>query len=77
MIASQEKAQASAGRLPSHSEFDTQYTLNGSWDGSISIGATNVFDKRPPIDRTANPTVDSDLYNTTGRNYYLKVTQNF
>lgn len=77
LIAGQKKANPDAGDLPSNSEYDFQYTYNGSWDGSVSVGVTNLLNEGPPIDETANPKVDSDLYNVLGRKYYLKITQNF
>ena len=77
LIADQKKANPEKGDLPQYAEYDTQYVYSGHWGGTISVGAVNLFNNEPPIDETANPKVDSDLYNVNGRQYYFKVTQSF
>ncbi len=72
-----EKALAEAGDLPRHSEYDTQYNWGYAERGTLSFGITNFTNAKPPIDTTANPTVNTDLYNNLGRNYYTKITQDF
>lgn len=77
LIADQKKANPEKGDLPQYAEYDTQYVYSGHWGGTISVGAVNLFNNEPPLDETANPKVDSDLYNVNGRQYYFKVTQSF
>ncbi len=72
-----EKANPEAGDIPIHTEWDAQYTWNAFYNGSISVGAVNIFDRKPPTDETQTPTVDLAIYNNLGRSAYVKVTQDF
>jgi iron complex outermembrane receptor protein len=72
-----EKANPEAGDIPIHTEWDVQYTFNAFYNGSISVGAVNVFNRRPPKDETQTPTVDLSIYNSLGRSAYVKVAQDF
>ena len=56
---------------------DLQLRWNTPWDGTISGGVKNVFDKDPPISIfVANNSFDP-AYDLPGRFYYLSYSQNF
>ncbi|MFW7380502.1 MAG: TonB-dependent receptor plug domain-containing protein [Oligoflexus sp.] len=62
--------------MPSNTEFDLNYALLLPWNGTVELGAVNVFNEPYPIDPNAN-LVNIDLYNITGRSYYAGYTQRF
>lgn len=52
-----------------------QYNYNTPWDGKLSLGVNNVFDRDPVLD--SNNDFDKDMYPFVGRQFLVKYTQNF
>lgn len=70
-----------ACRTGTYVSHDVQATWATPWDGRLSLGATNVFSKAPPVD-TSNgggyaSNVNQDLYSISGRTVYVRYTQSF
>jgi iron complex outermembrane receptor protein len=65
-------------RTGSTSWHDLQVRWNAPWNGTISVGANNVFNKQPPIMYSA-PGSQYPYYGgfDIGRFYYLRYTQKF
>jgi iron complex outermembrane recepter protein len=78
-IASQDGTAADPqGRdTPSWVTNDVQANWFAPWNGRVTLGATNVFDKEPPIDFGYSRGFNFDLYNGYGRVVYARYTQNF
>lgn len=76
-IAGQKKEDKTAGKIPVYTTYDGQYTYTGSWNGAITLGVKNIFDKNPPEDDTSSEKVSGEIYDVKGRSYYMKVSQNF
>jgi iron complex outermembrane recepter protein len=62
---------------PSWVTNDVQANWFAPWNGRVTLGATNVFDKEPPIDFGFGRGYNFDLYNGYGRLVYARYTQNF
>jgi iron complex outermembrane recepter protein len=62
---------------PSWVTNDVQANWFAPWNGRVTLGATNVFDKEPPIDFGFGRGYNFDLYNGYGRVVYARYTQNF
>ena len=57
---------------------DVQANWFAPWNGRVTLGATNVFDKTPPLDRGfPQRPFNFDLYNGYGRVVYARYTQSF
>ncbi|ACV27696.1 TonB-dependent receptor plug domain-containing protein [Kangiella koreensis] len=56
---------------------DLQVSYNTSWDGQISVGAQNVFEKLPRLEPFDNRDYNYYLYNGYGRVAYVRYTQTF
>ncbi|MFW7379668.1 MAG: TonB-dependent receptor plug domain-containing protein [Oligoflexus sp.] len=66
--------------IGSYSQWDAQYEYLHPWGGSITVGATNVFDNKPPLDDSrTSPTeyLINNLYHALGPVYYVAISQNF
>jgi iron complex outermembrane receptor protein len=65
-------------RVGSSTWHDLQVRWTAPWNGTISVGANNVFNKQPPIMYTA-PNSQYSYYGgfDIGRFYYLRYTQKF
>lgn len=61
--------------IPSWAHSSVQYSYSTSWDGKITVGLNNVFDRDPPLDE--NYSFDKDMYPFVGRQFMVKYTQNF
>jgi iron complex outermembrane receptor protein len=68
---------APRNRLGSTTYHDLQVTYNTPWDGTVRVGARNLFDKDPPrsVATFANSFVDS--YDIPGVFWYVGYTQKF
>lgn len=64
-------------RLPQYTRYDAQTRYRGQWNGEIALGINNVLNKQGGIDDTSFGDVDASIYDIQGREYYLRVTQNF
>ncbi len=64
-------------RLPQFTRYDLQTRYKGTWNGDIAFGVVNLLNKQGGIDDTAMGDVNSSIYDIQGREYYLRVTQNF
>ena len=74
------KAAQGDERIGEFSTFDTQYTWNHKWGGSITLGALNVLDTDFPRDNTERAGDDTrveELYSPNGRTYYAQMNQVF
>lgn len=68
------------GDMGSYTTYDAQYAWNHPWNGTITVGALNVFEAKFPLDDTERVGDDQrvkELYTADGRLLYLNVTQNF
>jgi len=66
-----------SGHLPTWVTHDLQASYNAPWDGKLTIGAQNAFDKQPPIGGPFWRDYNFDLYNGWGRTWYAQYTQTF
>ncbi|MBU2114023.1 MAG: TonB-dependent receptor [Gammaproteobacteria bacterium] len=70
-----------AGHIGTWTTHDLQVTYSTAWDGKISIGAQNVFEKTPQFGTSAAARGSRDynfnLYNAFGRVTYIRYTQSF
>lgn len=77
-IGSQRSAQtANLDRLPSWTTHDLQFNYFAPWNGRISVGMDNVFDRDPVLDPGNNRGFNFNLYNGYGRITYLRYVQTF
>ncbi len=67
------------GHVPTWVTHDVQLNYHAPWNGKITLGAQNVFEKYPPLGLgdTAGRAYDFYLYNGFGRVSYLRYTQTF
>jgi len=67
------------GHVPTWVTHDVQLNYHAPWNGKITLGAQNVFEKSPPIGLGAFGSRDYDffLYDGFGRITYLRYTQTF
>jgi len=72
------------GNWGTYTTHDMQLSYNTSWDGRITIGAQNVFEKLPkigPINGSeyafSGRDYNFNLYNAWGRHTYVRYTQRF
>ncbi len=66
------------GTLAAFSTYDAQYAWNHPWNGSIALGALNIFNKDFPKDdteRTGDLQRVSELYSADGRLFYVNINQ--
>ncbi|GHE36110.1 TonB-dependent receptor [Vulcaniibacterium thermophilum] len=56
---------------------DVQFRYNTPWNGTVSVGANNVFDKDPPLSLTANYNQFDPQYDVPGRFMYVQYRQRF
>jgi iron complex outermembrane receptor protein len=67
------------GHVPSWVTHDLQLVYHAPWDGTVTVGAQNAFDKKPPLgvgDYGARD-YDFELYDGWGRIVYLRYRQEF
>lgn len=57
-------------------DLQASYTL-ASWNTTFTVGVHNVFDKQPPISRTAFANSSFSYYRVPGRFFYAEVGINF
>lgn len=60
--------------------YDVQYSWQHPWNGSIALGALNVFDAdfpRDPTERAGDNVRVNNLYSADGRVYYINLNQVF
>ena len=77
-ITSQDNALSSSlDGLPSWTTHDLQANWFAPWNGRITLGATNVFDKEPVLDPGEGRGFNVDLYDPYGRVVYMRYTQSF
>jgi iron complex outermembrane receptor protein len=69
----------SAGIVPRWITHDLQLSWSAPWNGALTVGAQNAFDKQPALD--VGPTVggryNTALYDGFGRIVYARYTQTF
>lgn len=66
-----------SGNMGVWTTHDLQVSYNTSWDGQISVGAQNVFEKYPTIEDFDGREYNYYLYNGYGRVAYVRYTQTF
>ena len=66
-----------SGNMGVWTTHDLQFAYNTPWDGKISIGAQNVFEKEPQLEPFDNRSYNFNLYHAYGRIAYLTYTQTF
>ena len=77
-IGSQSTAQSPAlDRLPSWITHDIQVNYYAPWNGRITLGVDNAFDRDPVLDPGNSRGFNFGLYNGYGRLPYLRYTQSF
>ena len=65
-------------QAPSHTVYDLTYRWDTPWDGRLSIGVQDVFDRDPPVDSFASPRpVIYELYGIDGRVPYVSYRHSF
>lgn len=68
------------GTISSFSTYDAQYQWTHPWQGSIALGALNIFDKAFPRDdneRVGDDQRVMELYSANGVTLYVNVNQTF
>jgi len=75
---------ARCGNVGSHTTHDIQFNYNAPWNGRITLGIQNAFEKLPKVAPLAGGEYgysgrdyNMDLYNTYGRVTYVRYTQRF
>ncbi len=76
-IGTHQKSSNKGERLPQYTRYDAQARYMTPWRGDIALGVNNILNKQGGIDSTSQGDVDADIYDIKGREYYLRVTQNF
>lgn len=66
-----------SGNIATWTTHDLQVTYNAPWDGKITIGAENLFEKLPQLIPAGGREYNYDLYHGWGRITYLRYTQTF
>lgn len=66
-----------SGNMGVWTTHDLQVSYNTPWDGQISVGAQNVFEKYPTIEDFDGREYNYYLYNGYGRVAYVRYTQTF
>lgn len=64
-------------RLPQYTRYDLQTRYAGPWNGEIALGVNNLLNKQGGADDTNTGDVEQSIYDIQGREYYLRLTQNF
>ncbi|MGX5913573.1 TonB-dependent receptor plug domain-containing protein [Aliidiomarina sp. Khilg15.8] len=65
------------GHVGSWTTHDLQVSYNTAWDGRISVGMQNAFEKTPELIPYDGRDYNFDLYNAFGRVTYVRYTQRF
>lgn len=72
------------GNVGTHTTHDLQLTYNTPWNGAVTVGAQNLFEKLPKLAPLAGGEYGYDnrdynfrLYNAYGRITYVRYTQRF
>ena len=65
------------GPVGGYATNDVQLTWNAPWNGAITVGATNVGDRYPPLVAFDGRPWNFYLYDAYGRTTYLRYTQTF
>lgn len=66
--------------IPSYVKHNAQITYNHDWNGRVTLGVNNVFDKQAPTwydGFVGYRDVYTGLYDVMGRTLFLRVEQNF
>ncbi len=66
-----------SGNIGTWVTHDIQATYSASWDGKITFGIQNAFEKLPQLSGFGGRDYNYDLYNGWGRVYYVRYQQNF
>lgn len=64
-------------RLGTWVTHDLQVTYNTSWNGKISVGALNAFEKAPELINAGGRNYNFNLYDAYGRVTYVRYSQSF
>ena len=77
-IARHDKLQ-SEGQVGSFSKWDAQLRYSHAWNGSVTLGSSNLFNAAPPLDDSqfGSAQLENKLYSAVGRTYYIGLSQNF
>lgn len=65
------------GNIATWTTHDVQLSYNTTWDGRITVGAQNVFEKEPQLRGFGGRAYNFNLYNAFGRITYVRYTQRF
>ncbi len=65
------------GNIGSWTTHDIQASYSLAWDGKVSFGIQNVFEKLPQLRGFSGRDYNYNLYNGWGRVYYVRYQQNF
>ncbi|MFQ6371515.1 TonB-dependent receptor plug domain-containing protein [Shewanella sp. YIC-542] len=65
------------GHIGTYVTHDIQLTYNTPWDGKLSVGAENAFEKQPQLIGYDGREYNYNLYNGWGRQTYVRYTQKF
>jgi iron complex outermembrane receptor protein len=66
-----------SGHIGSYITHDVQFNYEHPWNGMISVGAQNVFDKRVPVNPYDGRPYNFYLYEAYGAVPYVRYTQRF
>ncbi|GAA4344816.1 TonB-dependent receptor plug domain-containing protein [Kangiella taiwanensis] len=73
----QDDGVARFGNIGVWTTHDLQVSYNTPWDGTIAVGAQNVFEKEPTLETFDNRNYNFNLYHAYGRISYIRYTQTF
>jgi len=77
-ISSHGKLADSNRRLPEYTRYDGQFRYGNDAGGQLTFGVNNIFNKQGGIDSTNSVNiVNASVYDINGREYYLRIGQNF
>ena len=65
------------GHIGSWTTHDLQVSYNTAWDGRITVGARNAFEKTPQLVAFGGRAYNFNLYDAYGRIMYFRYTQRF
>jgi iron complex outermembrane receptor protein len=63
--------------LGSVTYWDLQGTWDTPWDGRITLGVNNIFEREPPVSYSAFANSFDPKYDVPGRFWYVSYSQKF
>ncbi|HEX4871623.1 MAG TPA: TonB-dependent receptor, partial [Nevskiaceae bacterium] len=65
------------GKIASYTTHDLQLNYDAKWNGTLTVGANNIFGREPPLSPDAGRPYNFSLYDQYGTMPYVRYTQRF